>query len=819
MRVNCNKYVYYLAPMNKKISDLIKTNNPIYIQFEPDQPNMVIEFLPEIIIQFKPEIDLDIFFNHLDIAKNMRSIAKTLKSALSQKMDTSPGIKNRSKHYSTDIFINHADIVFANYDSYTSGSWQIEIVEQWIDFLNQLYIVDSSNYSLSFILISDYPLTSNSIIEKYKRGSKTLLNTIKKNESRFKQKMKRCKNSILKNYENKYYIRDIIHIKNAYKKYGNYLYCKDKVESEKDYDQNKRKAQFDLITTLCTPRHNYMFSDVGILLQQYGYDKLLKTILDDISSLTNNYCSQRLKILEGNIYYYNYHENYVKALESYCIALESIISDTSEKKCSQEGPCNLMLSLIYYEIVSVLYHLEIDKKIYFLNDNEIQNINLLIKRIFLAANIDKNDSIDDINSMDSLEKNSLIIVREFIIKIRHLVISLKEDTYGKNHYQCFGGLNKEMKDSIIEKKNSRLVSYEHRKILIARFIVMSLKYCSLEELNPWVYKSLIGFSFSHINLLSNYKIYMGKTILPAKAIFRLLVTEDNKGGKSDIEYYFKKLLFNFRSIKKLFVKGINKENILNLVFYIGRFFNELIQIWKSSSIPHRYLIVVFRILDSFCQFSIRMEKSPFISREYRRIITKWKTDNRTKNILIQQILFIQYYLNEFSKFDQRMKDYIDDGYWNFLMVFHSIEIITKLISETLNDLKLFFKSNIYLLSKEDRGALYVIYRKIEALIRLSLRNRILKSLIDEEGYDESRKEIEQGGLKTWRTARVYDIFGDLLCLRADVQLIDQSRLEYLNETLDYYQNAKERYIRINSFTFAEMVDVKISQVLDRLSVQ
>ncbi len=261
----------------------------------------------------------------------------------------------------------------------------------------------------------------------------------------------------------------------------------------------------NLTKLLCFPLEKYMYSDIGFRFQGYSYFDVFKDILKEIEGkLGNGILSIRLKVLQGNIYYYTFPEDYLRALEIYKDALIKWNYKLKPSKYCGEK-CRLSKALILFEMVSALFH--------FTNKRTIRNMNEQDTRKLL-------DLLAVINSVHKTKKHlparAQIVnnpLNEVFKTISDLIISLSglQRNNEKQHSNCMqaqliNAISDNIENEYFARKFDGILDEKQYTIIKARYIVAKLKYIELRYLGSKKIVNNILSLFREINriIYNNY---------------------------------------------------------------------------------------------------------------------------------------------------------------------------------------------------------------------------------------------------------------------------------------------------------------------------
>ena len=761
-----NAYTYNVNPKYKQFKN-IPPKKCINIVFNKNHPNMVIEFLTEIAGHLIQEESLDQFFMDLDIAKNAINIVNVIK--------TFAHVKD-GNHF---VVIDHADLVFNSYISSPAKSWRRDILKQWDDFLNYITAVSRKNTvsgknkrNIGIILLSDIPIEYGFIQLKYRHEP---IDDI--NYSKFIQGIPKLdiKTDDYKHYNN--FERDINYIRDIYEMYStlnqenefiqsilkldiktddqkNYNNCKRDINYIRDIyekfsilDKKNKTKYYDLLKELCkTDSENYLFADRGFLLQEYGYNKLLLEIITTIENKNpdceNLYLMQRMNILKGNIYYYNYPEDYHQALACYTEALKLILKDYRENtECGKQ--CSIMPMLIYYEMMSVFYHLVKDNRLNYLNSHEIEKFIQIISEIIAEHTTKTHLRINRNRSASERLRLLILIICEVIFEKYKMILEMIQDCQeGVNHRSCL--LNPEMKTKEDQDKLSEA------QLVIARFIVISLK---LSEILP-------------LSIIERLKFITKVLALPVIPV--------TKNTDSSTKNKFRKML----------TEMVTPCQYVTMIYSIGE--KSKYKYW-SCRIRKKIYFFIYQY-----RFWLKIPIWPLtgirITYHFQLYLLKWQ---------IKKLWSIS------KRANYRLRDLEKNPFWHYLISFHSSEIMkntltmsTKLI-DSLNSL---CTEDLQLLKNQE-------LKKSKSKIKRIIEDRIKKL---QGNYDFN----EHKGLKTWRSARIDEMIGDFKLIYS--QLDEKETINSKNEAIDKFLDAKMKYVKINSYSYAERVDNKIDTLYKEL---
>lgn len=721
-----SNYTYFFSPIHNNEDNYLQYlakidgDHIIYIRFNETQPNMVIEYLNAITKKFIHEDSINAFFTELDIAKNVISILNILENHLDNRI--------------TDriIIIDQLNVVFSDYIVSPLKSWKRDVLQQWLDFLENIILLNvKGQIETSIILISDYKVSYDFIEKNFIKMKKSGNDQISIKISRINSKSTGSSPSMKQNKDYKLYEKDIKSIIDIYKSY---------LRSKKK--ENNNNLIRILVSNLCASRGDFLFYDRGFLLQEYGYNKLLLEILHYIGNekyqYQNDYYLYRLKILEGNLNYYNYPEDYYRALGCYHDVLRKILKN--DRKCFNPGSdkgrgqkckrCCILEDLIYNELISVLYHVVIDDKLKYLNDHEKNLYYELLRKIL--TNFTKRKQLihkRQVTLDQKLFLYILIICEKIFYEMKRITVHHEMIKSDQKHKDCLY-----YNDNTNDKQ--KVDSYNEREIIAARFIVVCMK-------------------LSEILSMKNYE--------PFNFIIRVL---DNK---------FKYIFVPNRYIIKTFrwYSFFNKTKF-GIIINIHRI------TWYTKKFT---LFAIKRILNSKYYLSFDLYRCHRTLKKLNKIL---------------------------SASEKQYKKFNKNEFWRFLIFFHSIDIIKTTLNHEIINLNHFKEQQV-----SDLRLLNHI--KLD-LYKNSIYNTINKLINSISKIQKSLTKLENKGLKTWRSARLDEIHGDLIKMQlTQDSLLAKEKFDFNKDIIKKYNDAKMKYIRINSYNYAERIDNKIGTFYKRIS--
>ncbi|MCX5698601.1 MAG: hypothetical protein NTX01_02755 [Candidatus Omnitrophica bacterium] len=152
---------------------------------------------------------------------------------------------------------------------------------------------------------------------------------------------------------------------------------------------NVRREYFKQLTQmLCLPIGGHIFGDLADCLRRHGYEKILRDMLECIIGWE---CGQRgkagispvllvrIKMLQGNLLFYPYPEDFLGALRCYADALKTA---NKVKKCACNAHrCQVCRQLINYEVFNVLYQIRGRKLDKIWSERELSGFNGAMKAL------------------------------------------------------------------------------------------------------------------------------------------------------------------------------------------------------------------------------------------------------------------------------------------------------------------------------------------------------------------------------------------------------------------------------------------------------
>ena len=157
---------------------------------------------------------------------------------------------------------------------------------------------------------------------------------------------------------------------------------------------------------------------------------------------------------------------------------------------------------------------------------------------------------------------------------------------------------------------------------------------------------------------------------------------------------------------------------------------------------------------------------------------------------------------------ERTKDRLSElemnPFWQYLIMFHSSQIIKMTLRtcvQLIDLLNSMTSKDLQLLKKQ---ALKDPIDSIKKIIEDQITNKLGGN------YDFNQHK----GLKTWRSARIDELIGDFKLISSDLD--EKETINSKNEAIDKFLDAKMKYVKINSYSYAERVDNKIDKLYKEL---
>jgi len=454
-----------------------------------------------------------------------------------------------------------------------------------------------------------------------------------------------------------------------------------------------------------------------------------------------------MSILKGNIYYYNYPENYHQALACYTDALKSILKDAREnQKCNQ---CSIMRILIYYEMMSVFYHLVKDNRLNYLNSNETEKYIQKVNEIIAEHTTKTNLKISwDISASKRLITLILIICETIFEEYKMVIERISDSTKELNHGECLLKYNIEFEASRNKLSETQLA--------IARFIVISLK---LSEMLPLSIIEKLKFITKVLDLpvFDNKRPEIKKSHFLTNGIFRQMLAE----MVTPCQYV--RMMYSILESEKYKYWFFRVRKKTYCFLYQFNFWFNSINLWPISLIRIKYYSLL-KILN----WQIEMLKI---------------VSNRT---------------------NERLTELKKNPFWQYLIMFHSSEIIKNTLTictQLIDRLDSMCSKDLQLLKKQE-----LIHTKnsVKNIINEQINNRLMGD------YDFN----EHKGLKTWRSARLKEMIGDFKLIYSELD--DKETINSKNVAIENFLDAKMKYVKINSYSYAERVDNKIDTLYKEL---
>jgi hypothetical protein len=235
----------------------------------------------------------------------------------------------------------------------------------------------------------------------------------------------------------------------------------------------------------------WAFNDIGILHQQLGYSKHLSEALSDINNQRSLWettkktdevpillplrVQVRLKILEGNGYFYNYPENYLLALKCYVDGLEIFYTRDKSLHKGRHRECFMTKVLLLHEIASAIHHILQGNAYQYYSTADKQELNHILKKLqnylpywginFYSLTFITRNEIQE----NKLLKKQMQIILKYLIN--HMVTYTEFENREPEHSYCWykmlsgGSIDKEeINNRILINENQKLI--EHCQKLI-----------------------------------------------------------------------------------------------------------------------------------------------------------------------------------------------------------------------------------------------------------------------------------------------------------------------------------------------------------------
>ncbi len=422
-----------------------------------DQPNMVIEHLSSILNLLLNKSDLEDFGKYKNHVDNLNFIILDIRRLFYQ-----GSLKKKIV-----FLIDNAETIFSLHHCLGSDSWQQHVMEQWEVFLQKLTELNCEEFDVRIVLIANKDILEltrlrpylvrvehskekisdesrkvvirlHEIQEASDKGEK--INCDDGDKDRLvksgnaevvlrltpdiKEFMAKKKNELIENIKNIASMKEqeittddnLEFIRGTYE-FFHFIQVLEKMSSEERYKKVVPDCYDCLCEILCTPKTESHCSDIGDTLRQYGYGKLLLSMICGCQqyvkkSPNNKNNRMRLKILEGNVLYYE--NDYVKALKCY----SAVTSNTK------------MGFLAKYEIVRTLHQLNEQRWWDVLSEQEIISLQEILEKLNKKYNGDSNQEKFFLlynNKFDDSQKAALLLPL-----MKKMISQMKEKSDLKN---------------------------------------------------------------------------------------------------------------------------------------------------------------------------------------------------------------------------------------------------------------------------------------------------------------------------------------------------------------------------------------------------
>ncbi len=528
---------------------------------------------------------------------------------------------------------------------------------------------------------------------------------------------------------------------------------------------------FEALTRLiCLPIHEFMFTDIGITLQQYGYNKHFSDMLRDIKRNTGDalpeHIGMRLKVLAGNLYYYNYPEDYPRALEHYVEALKDYRKygeNCGGYEChhldpKRFGDCYLIHNLTKYEIISTFYQIVIRN---------------LPEKTDLRGQATLWDCIKRLNKKTPIRRIRWL-------RLKRVIASLETKT-----------------------DNTRLRLLTKYILLMSRVLINMM----IEEReNTKDYELNYSGRINRIDEPDHGSCWLNLLNIDEKTMNEIVrhKKKDNSASGRDKAYPNPSALSKnqFQIIKERIkvallkyyeMKNLSGHNLLRVLGELNLNNIKKIRLFQPFMALFRNYVNLF---------PLRSLKRLMQTIENTILGLKTNTDN----ILCAA----------------RNKEEIQpsrDFYWDYLVHNHTSVLLVKELEAAIRRTRI-LQSSRYLSKR---------HRKIETLIKNSIELLVKSAESIKEFIIDSAKRKDQKltprTQETWRLARTYELLGDIYRLKifwinGNFSQESQSKLAVIyRQVLLNYNDARERYLRIGSYDHYEKIIFKVDEVQAELKAR
>ncbi len=547
------------------------------------------------------------------------------------------------------------------------------------------------------------------------------------------------------------------------------------MKGESAPEEKIRAIYAPLARLLCFPLQNRLFNDVGILLNNYGYDHHLKEALEEIQGNEgagapdlDKRIHVRLKVLKGNQFYYNYPEDYVKALGCYVEGLEIFhrIGFRCDKNGKSSQGCVQLQALLYFDIASSIHQIlsrEAFKNYAPVKTRELRSglehlekfLPGLLLRHYYHRRFSRRKSDADWDL-----KNQMLILQRYLLKRLTALEENDGDSKGKiDHVACWQKIEQNKRT---ETKNEA----DANPTIQYRKIVTRLKYLQDSRLSGWPLLHMIRKIVTHgrgeqIKPLGPIHFYS-----PALAGMRakFLFYAPALSGKM-FEFLHKRTTSPTKRSRRLFHAGRRA---------LGRKYLRTRALFARATLLNATLEIesnLFGRAEVFWHFLAVWHFWELLSKELKRFLIRYEKAREKEGS----------YDPSYVKLNEDI-----------------LSVFTKIVDRILDRLNT-LKKNMTAKEKESKE---------------SEEGDKLKENYTAKDEHASMSGIEH--LKTWRIARTYELLGDVKALLIECARINSEppNRALLESIVEFYTQASDRYFRIGSHYLFEKIKEKMSRLAE-----